>query len=65
MCRYPEARREISQWLSNGQLQRKEHIVKGGIGAAPEGLVNLYKGFNTGKTLVEIKAPESGGEAKL
>ena len=57
-ARYAEARRELAQWLAEGKVQRKETVVKGGIGVAEEALLGLYKGTNTGKLLVEVK-PES------
>lgn len=57
-AKYVEARRELAQWLAEGKIQRKETIVKGGLGAAEEALLGLYKGTNTGKLLVEVK-PES------
>lgn len=46
---YEEARKELSQWLSEGKLQRKETIVKGGLPAAEQALLDLYKGINTGR----------------
>ena len=46
---YPEARRELAQWLSEGKIKRKETIVRGGLVRAEQALVDLYKGFNTGK----------------
>jgi NADPH-dependent curcumin reductase CurA len=48
---YPAARKELAQWLSEGKLQRKETIVKGGLAAAPQALVDLYNGINTGMLL--------------
>jgi NADPH-dependent curcumin reductase CurA len=47
--KYPEARRELAKWLSEGKLKRKETIVKGGISKAEEALVGLFEGKNTGK----------------
>lgn len=47
--KYPEARRELAQWLSEGKLKRKETIVKGGLPKAEQALVDLYNGVNTGK----------------
>jgi NADPH-dependent curcumin reductase CurA len=52
---YPKARKELTQWLSEGKLQRKETIVKGGLGRAEGALAELYEGMNTGKLLVEVK----------
>ena len=45
---YPAARKELAQWLEEGKLQRKETILKGGLKAAEQGLVDLYNGINTG-----------------
>jgi NADPH-dependent curcumin reductase CurA len=46
---YAEARKELAAWLSEGKIQRKETIIKGGIGAAEKALVGLYDGVNTGE----------------
>ncbi|KAJ5082174.1 hypothetical protein N7532_011217 [Penicillium argentinense] len=65
--KYPAALRELGSWLAQGKLKRKEHIVPGGIEGAPKALVDLYKGVNTGKMMVEV-APVSealGAKAKL
>jgi NADPH-dependent curcumin reductase CurA len=40
--------------LSQGKLKRKEHIVPGGLEAAPKALIDLYAGANTGKMMVEV-----------
>ncbi|KAL8916125.1 MAG: hypothetical protein Q9208_008692 [Pyrenodesmia sp. 3 TL-2023] len=44
---YPEARRQLAQWLAEGKLQRKETIVKGGLAKAEQALVDLYDSVNT------------------
>lgn len=49
---YASARAEISKWLSEGKLQRKETIVKGGLRAAEKALVDLYNGVNTGTFVI-------------
>lgn len=54
---YPQARKDLAQWLGEGKLKKTEHILKGGLKVAEQGLVDLYKGINTGKLLVEIKNP--------
>ena len=46
---YTEARKELAQWLSEGKIQRKETIIKGGLAKAEGALINLYDGVNTGK----------------
>jgi NADPH-dependent curcumin reductase CurA len=48
---YAEARKDLTQWLEEGKLQRKETIIKGGLKAAEQALLDLYKGVNTGKHL--------------
>ncbi|EKD14949.1 uncharacterized protein L3040_003855 [Drepanopeziza brunnea f. sp. 'multigermtubi'] len=64
---YPAARAELAKWLSEGKLQRKETIIKGGLKAAEKALVDLYNGVNTGKLLVEVKSedPESTTSSRL
>lgn len=49
VSKYAEARKEMSQWLAEGKLQRKETIVKGGLAVAEQSLVDLYQGVNTGE----------------
>lgn len=60
---YSHARKELAGWLAEGKIQRKETILKGGLEKAPQGLIDLYKGINTGKLLVEVKP--DGEVAKL
>ena len=60
---YSAARQELSKWLAEGKIQRKETILKGGLGVAERALVGLFKGTNTGKLLVEVKS--EAGESKL
>jgi NADPH-dependent curcumin reductase CurA len=50
---YPAAIAQLAQWLAEGKLQRKETIVKGGLKAAEQALVDLYNGINTGMSLCE------------
>ncbi|KAJ9158004.1 NADP-dependent leukotriene B4 12-hydroxydehydrogenase [Coniochaeta hoffmannii] len=58
--KYGEAKKQLAEWLSQGKLQRKETIIKGGLKNAEEGLLQLFKGQNIGKMLVEIKSPDEG-----
>jgi NADPH-dependent curcumin reductase CurA len=64
---FAAAKKELSQWLSEGKIQRKETIIKGGLKAAEKALGDLYNGINTGKLLVEIKSldGEEGTGSKL
>ncbi|CAI6332093.1 unnamed protein product [Periconia digitata] len=61
---YSKARQELAQWLSEGKLKRKEHIVQGGLGKAEQALVDLFNGANTGKLLVEVAKPKDN-QSKL
>lgn len=54
---FPRARAELGQWLTEGKLKKNETILKGGLKAAEQGLIDLYKGINTGKLMVEVKNP--------
>jgi NADPH-dependent curcumin reductase CurA len=62
---YPQALKEMAKWLEEGKLQRKETIVKGGLQKAENALVDLYKGVNTGKLLVEVKPEDQSFKANL
>ncbi|KAL1855267.1 hypothetical protein Daus18300_011173 [Diaporthe australafricana] len=55
---YPAARKQLAQWLAEGKIKRQETVVKGGLKVAEQALVDLFKGGNTGKLLVEVKSPE-------
>lgn len=46
---FPRALEELSRWLAEGKIQRKETIVKGGLEKAEYALRDLYNGVNTGK----------------
>ncbi|KAH8811336.1 hypothetical protein F5884DRAFT_781822 [Xylogone sp. PMI_703] len=62
---FPEARRELAQWLAEGKIQRRETIVKGGLEKAESALEGLYRGLNTGKLLVEVKPEDEKISANL
>ncbi|CAG8479208.1 17671_t:CDS:2 [Funneliformis caledonium] len=51
--RYPEAINELSKWIQEGKIKRKEFIIEG-LENAPEGLLRLFNGHNTGKMLVKV-----------
>jgi NADPH-dependent curcumin reductase CurA len=51
---FPAALKDLAKWLQEGKIKRKVYIIRGGIEAAPQGLVDMYAGANTGKTLVEV-----------
>jgi NADPH-dependent curcumin reductase CurA len=45
--------KDMSKWLQEGKLKRKEYIIDG-LENAPNGLLKLFNGHNTGKMLVKI-----------
>nr|POE51558.1 putative nadp-dependent oxidoreductase yfmj [Quercus suber] len=62
---YPQARKELAQWLGDGKIKRQETIIRGGIEKMPEALKALYDGVNTGKLMVEVKPPTSESRSRL
>ncbi|KAL6251806.1 hypothetical protein RBB50_002016 [Rhinocladiella similis] len=62
---YPRALQDLSQWLSEGKIKRKETVVKGGLVKAEEALRDLYNGINTGKLMVEVKPVTTKARASL
>ncbi len=62
---FAAARKQLTQWLEEGKIQRKETIVKGGLKVAEKALLDLFRGVNTGKLLVEVKGEGEGVESRL
>jgi NADPH-dependent curcumin reductase CurA len=52
--RYPEATRQLAQWLGAGELQSREDIVRGGLEQFPEVFLRLFRGENTGKLILQL-----------
>jgi len=48
--------REAGQWIADGRLRYREHVVHG-LDAAPQALIGQLKGQNFGKTLVQVGEP--------
>lgn len=55
---YGKAIEDMSNWIREGKLKSRETVVHG-IENAPEALVSLFKGDNTGKMLVKVAEEES------
>ncbi|KAJ3479719.1 hypothetical protein NLI96_g8860 [Meripilus lineatus] len=51
--RFPEAIQTLSNWLKEGRIKRKFHVVEG-LDKAPEALPLLFTGGNTGKLVVKV-----------
>lgn len=50
---FPLAQRELTSWISTGQLRYVEDILQG-IEAAPDAIAGLYRGENQGKRLIRL-----------
>jgi len=44
---------DMTDWLKDGRIKYQETILDG-IERAPEGLIGLFKGLNTGKMLIRL-----------
>ena len=51
--RFPEALQELGQWVAEGKLEGRYDIVQG-LENAPQALLKLFDGSNTGKLIVQI-----------
>ena len=51
--KYPEAIKQLSQWLAEGKLSYTETVVEG-FDAIPQTFLDLFEGKNKGKMLVKI-----------
>jgi NADPH-dependent curcumin reductase CurA len=54
--RFPEAQRQMAQWLQQGRIKYRENLVDG-LENAPKAFIGLFHGENIGKQLVRV-APE-------
>ncbi len=52
--RYPEASRQLGQWVAEGRLRHFEHWFEG-LGSAVDALNALFTGANTGKVIVRLE----------
>ena len=52
-ARFAEAQAEMAQWIQDGKLTYREHIVPG-LGQAPSAFVSLFSGEMTGRVLVKV-----------
>jgi len=50
---YAKAAREIGQWLAEGRIKAREHIVAG-LETFPETLLMLFDGRNQGKLIIKV-----------
>jgi NADPH-dependent curcumin reductase len=52
--RYAEGVRQMSEWVSSGEIVSREDIAEGGIARFPETLLRLFEGANIGKLVLEV-----------
>jgi NADPH-dependent curcumin reductase len=52
--RVAEGGRQMGQWLAEGKITSREHVVEAGIDAFPETLLKLFRGENDGKLVLAI-----------
>lgn len=48
--------REAGQWIAEGKISYREHVLHG-LEKAPDALIGLLKGQNFGKTIVQVGEP--------
>ena len=51
--RFPEAQRQLAQWLKAGRITCRETITEG-IENAPGAFIGLFTGQNIGKQVVRV-----------
>jgi NADPH-dependent curcumin reductase len=51
--RFPEAVRDIADWMGAGKLKSREDVVEG-LGTFPETLLKLFSGENFGKLVLKV-----------
>ena len=51
--RYNEFAKDMSQWLSTGQIKYREHIVDG-LENAPKAFIGMLEGHNFGKLVIRV-----------
>jgi NADPH-dependent curcumin reductase len=54
---YGDALQEMAGWLQSGQLKTREEIVEGSIDDFQQTLMQLFRGENTGKLVLQIAKP--------
>ncbi|KAI1124978.1 NAD(P)-binding protein [Nemania abortiva] len=57
LAEIPQARKELSRWITEGKLKSHVTIVRGGLKEVEAGIAMLFRGENIGKALLEVKAP--------
>jgi NADPH-dependent curcumin reductase CurA len=53
--RYGEGVSQLAEWLRDGNLRSREHVVQGDIDQFPDVLLGLFNGENTGKLVLALE----------
>jgi NADPH-dependent curcumin reductase CurA len=56
--RFPEAQRQMAEWIRQGKIQYQETVVDG-LENAPKAFIGLFHGENLGKQLVRVAAEKA------
>ncbi|XP_053321828.1 prostaglandin reductase 1-like [Spea bombifrons] len=51
--RYPEAQKHLLEWVLEGKLKYREHVING-FENMPLGFIGLFKGDNIGKAIIKV-----------
>jgi NADPH-dependent curcumin reductase CurA len=62
--RFPEAVLQLVEWVGEGRIRWRAHIVDG-LDAAPRALNMLFTGENTGKLMVRVDPSHEPGPGIL
>ena len=54
--RYDEFAAQMSQWLSEGKIHYREHLIDG-LENAPQAFIGLLEGKNFGKLVIQVNTP--------
>jgi NADPH-dependent curcumin reductase CurA len=54
--RYPVAVAELAGYLRDGRMKSKEDVVTGGLERFPAALLELFRGGNFGKLVLQVAA---------
>lgn len=58
MKEYSQAKADLTKWAAEGKLKVERTVIKGGLDVIEKAFLDLFKGVNTGKLIVEIKNPD-------
>lgn len=50
---FSDARRQLSQWISEGKIHTRATVVEGGLKVAEKALQGIFSGANTGELSIQ------------